>query len=93
MSATAWIMPDDGAHTVHMRFIGKPVRMLPRNHSETLHTTANASTRPAIGVPGSRAANAASAGNNAKPAERPITAGATSQPKREGSVSRAAPIQ
>ena len=86
-------MPTEGIQTVPIRFMGKPVRMLPRSHSAAVQVTARASTRPAMGRAGSRAAKAASAGKSAKPAESPITAGATIQPKREGSVSMAAPIQ
>ena len=86
-------MPSEGAQTVPMRFIGKPLRMVPRSHSAAVQATARASTRPAMGSAGSRAAKAASAGNSAKPAERPSTDGTTSQPKRAGSVSRAAAIQ
>ena len=86
-------MPREGAQTVPMRFIGKPPRMVPRSHSAAVQVTASASARPATGSVGSRATKAASAGKSAKPAESPSTAGTTSQPKREGSVSSAVPIQ
>ena len=86
-------MPSDGIQTVPIRFMGKPLRMLPRSHSTAVQATAKAITRPASGSLFSRTAKAASAGKSAKNAERPITAGTISQPKREGSVRNAAPIQ
>ena len=86
-------MPRDGIQAVPIRFKGKPLRMLPRSHSTAAQATANAITRPLSGSLFSRTAKAASAGKSAKNAQRPSTAGTISQPKREGSVRNAAPIQ
>ena len=86
-------MPREGIQTVPIRFMGKPLRMLPRSHSTAVQATAKAIARPARGSLFSLTAKAASAGKSAKNAASPITAGTISPPKREGSVRNAAPIQ